>query len=209
MEENKELQKTIDTVVAEIAGLVIKDQDGLTIANEFLKKCKVTAKTVEDAYAGKLAEAQEKKKAAEAERKAVADEIKMFTDRLDKAEAAAKRIISAYLQEQERIRIEEDQKRRKEEEDRRIATAIETGHEEILDKPVTFVKAPEPQLSKGTYTVDVWEFEIVDKAKINPEFLVVDESAVRKTVQALKDRAVSVIGSGVKVTCRKDIRTRV
>lgn len=209
MTETTELQKTIDTVVAEIEGLVIQDQDGLAAANEFLKKVKATAKIVEETFSARLADAQEKKRVAETERKAVADEIKKYTDRLDRAESAVKRIMSAYLQEQERLRLEEDQRRKKEEDDRRLAAAIETGHEEILDKPVTFVKAPEPELAKGTYTVDVWEYEIIDKAKISPAYLIPDEVAIRKTVTSMKDRAQEIVGPGIRVTCRKDIRTRV
>lgn len=206
--DNTQLQKSVESVISAMELITIENQEQLTEANEFVKKCKVTAKEVEAFFSDDLSAAQEKKKAAEAERKAVSEKIKFFTDKLDKAERAIKNKMSAYLTEQERIRREEEAKKRAEEEARRIETAIETGHEEILDRPVAIVKEPEPELAQGTYTVDVWEYEIIDKTKINAEFLIPDEKGIGATVRSMKERAQSIVGPGVKVTCRKDIRTR-
>ncbi|ORC37285.1 hypothetical protein B4O97_03590 [Marispirochaeta aestuarii] len=205
----KDLQKTLETVLAEQQTIKIIDQESLEKANLFLTTCKQTSKFVEDHFSDELKEAQEKKKAAEAERKAVVQKIEHFTVPLGKAERTVKSQISAYLTEQERQRREEEARRRREEEERRLAEAVETGEEEILDKPITYVKPPEPELAKGTYTVDVWEFEIVDKAKINPAYLIPDTKAIGAAVRSMKDRAQEALGEGVKVICRKDIRQRI
>lgn len=204
-----DLQKSVDAIIKQMDNIVVDSRDALTAANEFIVKCKQTSKEVENAYSDELTAAQDKKKAAEAERKEIANKIKTFTDPLAKAERTIKNKISAYLTEQQRIRIEEDARRRKEEEERRLETAIKTGHDEVLDKPIVTIKEPEPELAKGTYTVDVWEYEIIDKTKINPEFLIPDEKGIGATVRSMKDRAQAIVGDGVRVTCRKDIRSRV
>ena len=85
---------------------------------------------------------------------------------------------------------------------------MEPGHEDILEKPIAVVKSEAPKVA-GTYTVDVWEFEIVDKTKINPAFIIPDEKAIGQVVRGMKEKAQELIGEGVKVTCRKDIRAKV
>jgi hypothetical protein len=207
--QTTDLTRTVDSIIAQVQGLVIETDEAYQATGEFLKKCKLTAKTVEEFYAADLNAATEKKKAAEAERKAVADAIKVYTDKLDRAERAAKSLMSAYLTKKEEERRKEDARRRKEEEDRRLAAAIDSGHEEILDKPVVIIKTPEPPKVDGTYSVDVWEYEILDKAKINPAYLVADEKAIGSLVRSQHERAADILGPGVRVYSRKDIRTRV
>jgi len=205
---NTDLQKTVDTVLLQMQTLSVKTDEQYIEAGEFLKKCKVTAKTVEEYYSDELSSAQEKKKAAEAERKAVADKIKAFTDKLSAAERTVKRIMGEYQMEQEIRRREAEEARRREEEERRLNEAIETGKEEALEKPIA-VKKEEPVKVSGTYTVDVWEFEIINKAQINPDYLIPDERAIGSLVRSMKDKAQDLLGPGVRVTCRKDIRARV
>jgi hypothetical protein len=209
MEEIKDLQQHVDTVLSRMETITVADQEGYTAAGEFLRKVKQSVKLVEDHFAEELKAAQDKKREAEAERKAVADQIKTFTDKLNRAERAVKKIMGDYLAEEERKRRQIEAQRRKEEEDRRLAEAEETGNEEILDRPVVTKKEPEPPKLEGTYSVDVWEYEIVDISKINPEFLMPDTTAIGKAVRNMKDKAQSLIGPGVKVTCRKDMRVRV
>lgn len=207
--QTTDLARTVDGVIAEVQGLVIETDEAYQATGEFLKKCKTTAKIVEDFYAADLNAATEKKKAAEAERKAVADAIKVYTDKLDRAERAVKSLMSAYLTKKEEERRKEDARRRKEEEDRRLASAIESGHEEILDKPVVITKAPEPPRVDGTYSVEVWEYQIVDKSRINPAYLVADEKSIGSLVRSQHEKAQDILGPGVRVYSRKDIRARV
>jgi hypothetical protein len=208
MAKTKDLQKTVDTVLAELQHAKVTDQESLESANKLLVTCKQTIKYVEEHYDADLTAAQEKKKAAEAERKAVVAEIDRFRVPLTKAESMVKRQMSEYLREQERIRQETERKRREEEEAKRLDAAINTGREEVLDKPIAVEKEPEPELAKGTYTTKVWKYEIIDKQKINPEFLIPDEKAIGATVRSMKERAQAVLGDGVRVYSDIDVRAR-
>lgn len=204
----KELTISVDAITAKVEGLVIETTEAYEATGEFLKNCKKTAKEVETFYSEELTTATDKKKAAEAERKEVSNKIKLFTDKLDRAAKAANTLMGNFLTKQEAANKKIDDDRREAEADKRLDLAIETGHEEILEKPIAVVKSEAPKV-EGTYTVDVWEFEIVDKTKINAAFIIPDEKAIGQTVRSMKERAQELIGEGVKVTCRKDIRARV
>jgi hypothetical protein len=208
MAKTKDLQKTVDTVLAELQHAKVTDQESLESANKLLVTCKQTIKYVEEHYDADLTAAQEKKKAAEAERKAVVAEIDRFRVPLTKAESMVKRQMSEYLREQERIRQETERKRREEEEAKRIDAAIETGREEVLDKPIAVEKSPEPELAKGTYTTTVWKYEIVDKQKINPDYLIPDEKSIGSLVRTQKEKAQAILGDGVRVYSDIDVRAR-
>ena len=108
----KELTITVDAITAKVESLVIETTEAYEAPGEFLKNCKKTAKQVNDFYADDLNTATDKKKAAEAERKEVSNKIKLFTDKLDRAERAAKTLMSNFLTNQAA-------KQRKEEEDRK------------------------------------------------------------------------------------------
>lgn len=205
----KELQKSVDTVLAEMDRITIDSDEHYEQAGSFLRKVKQTAKVVEDAYTDELEAAKEKKKQAEAERKEVQQNIKYFTDQLERAEKIVKRQMSEYLAEQERKRREAEAKRRKEEEEVRLAQAEETGDERYLDTPVAPKKEPAPPKAEGTYTVEVWKYEITNKAKINPDYLQPNEKAIGALVRSMKGEAQAVLGEGVKVYSEKEVRARV
>jgi len=206
--ETTELTRSVDAITAKVETLVIETTEAYEATGEFLKNCKKTAKQVEAFYSEDLTAATDKKKAAEAERKEVSNKIKLFTDKLDRAERAAKNLMSNFLTKQEVANRKADADRRKIEEEKRLDLAIETGHEEILEKPIAVVMSEVPKV-EGTYTVDVWGYEIIDKTKINAAFIIPDEKAIGQVVRSMKEKAQELIGEGVKVTCRKDIRARV
>ena len=121
-----------------------------------------------------------------------------IVDRLDQGERKLKMAIGAYQQEQERIRREAqraaDELARKEREklEKRAALAAAKGQEEkaaTLAEQAQTVVAPvqmeAPKLT-GISTRTVYRFEITDPALVPREYLVVDESRIRKVVQALK-----------------------
>ena len=93
-----------------LQSIKIDGQESLNKANNLLIACKQTVKTVEEYYDGDLKAAQELKRQAESERKAVVDAIDKFKVPLSKAERMVKQQISAYLTEQDRIRAEEERK---------------------------------------------------------------------------------------------------
>ena len=209
IEETTDISKVTKSVeeVLSLQLVAIGTQAEYTAAGEFLIKCKKTAKFVKDHYDLELKTAQKKKGEAEAERRAVVDKIQAFTDKLDHAERQVKNVMATFYATEERRRIQAEQKRRQEEEEKRLQTAIDTGHEEVLDKPIAVKKEEKPK-AVGTYAVDVWEYQITDKSRINPDYLIPDEKAIGTLVRSQKERAAKILGPGVNVVCRKDIRAR-
>ncbi|MCH8476361.1 MAG: hypothetical protein LAT56_00245 [Wenzhouxiangella sp.] len=196
--KTKSIEKHIDQVVSEIAGLTIQTDQQYKEATAFLRdKVKPSITMVKDHF-------EEDRKKTYAEYKAVTDSIKTYTDRLTAVEKSVKRMLSAYVQEQEKKRIEEARKAAAEAEERRLQEAIETGKEETLEEP--FVpEVPKPAVEKedGIVYVDRWTFEIEDESQIPREYLIVDMQKIRKVVQALKDDAKI---AGVKVVKTKEVR---
>jgi hypothetical protein len=203
-----EIQKHIDTVLAELRTTEIRSTEEYEAAGAFLRKCKESTKFVQDAFGDELKAAQEKKRQAEAERKEIDAKIRQFTTPLSDAERSVKVAIVRWTTEQERIRREEIEANRRAEQERRLAEAIESGKDEILDKPV-IVKAETqaPPKIDGTYFVETWKWEIEDIAKINPDYLLADEVKIRKVVGALKADAAKLVG-GIRVWSEKETRVR-
>lgn len=190
--ETKDLQKHVDQVIAEMTGLVIRNDKENAFAAEFLKKVKETQKTVTEHFEPKKREAYEPYKA-------ILDEIKRFTDALGKAEKAVKQKMSAYRAEQERKRREAEaearriaeERARKEAEERLLAEAEATGDESVLDEPIeveTYTPPPEkePEKIDGISYVSHWTFEITDVNAIPREYMMPDEKKIRGVVKAMK-----------------------
>lgn len=126
------------------------------------------------------------------------------------AERLYKGAIARYQSEQMRIRREEqtriEQELRKREEDRRMAEAEalaaggqQEAAEELLDQPVF---APVVELAApsapGVSSRKHYSFRIVDPSKINRDYLVPDETKIRKIVNALGLDAMQLVG-GIEV----------
>lgn len=135
----------------------------------------------------------------DAAKKAIMDLFRAPEDRLARAESGIKRAMIAYSEEQERIRREEqrkaDEAARKERErvEAQARKAAESGKvekAEQLEERAAAVVAPviqreAPKVS-GVNMRDAWLFEITDPNLVPREYLVVDESKIRKIVGALK-----------------------
>lgn len=117
----------------------------------------------------------------------------------DKAESLIKRAILTYQQEQSRIQAEAqrkaDESARKEreklaEQARKAEAAGKTEKAEEIQQRAAAVVAPIVQVSPpkiaGMSTREVWKFEVTDAAMVPREYMVVDETRIRKVVQALK-----------------------
>lgn len=126
------------------------------------------------------------------------------------AERLYKGAIARYQSEQARIRREEQARieqelRAKAEEDRLAeALALEAGGqpelaERALERPVfaPVIEIAAPS-APGVTTRKHFSFRIVDPSKINRDFLVPDETKIRKTVNALGLDAIGLIG-GIEV----------
>ena len=101
----------------------------------------------------------------------VLSDIKKFTTPLGKAANATKAMMNRYLR----------------------STQVEEPDD------TETIPETQPPTSTGTSTYDVWSYEVVDISKVSPEFLVVDDGAVRKVVQDMHELAEGVVG-GIKVT---------
>ena len=137
---------------------------------------------------------------------------------LEQAEAILKRKLVGFQTEQERLRREEqakaDEAARKEREKlaARAAKAEQSGKVEKAEQlaaAAASVAAPIMQREvpkvAGIKTREVWLFEITDAALVPREYLVVDESRVRRVVQALKaDTKIP----GVRVYADKSLASR-
>lgn len=123
---------------------------------------------------------------------------KQHTAPLDEAEGIIKRGMAAYATEQQRIQ-QEEQKRleelaRKEAEEKQNAAAEaawDAGWQEeavatLEAPPVVIPKvAPPPPKIAGAVTRKVWKYRIVNEAAIPREYLMVDESKIRRVVTAM------------------------
>lgn len=200
--DTQELQKTVDGIIAEMATIKITSEEDALQAGSFLRKNKETQKFVKDYF-------EDARKTTYDAYKEVTDQIKFFVGKLEKAEKAVKRKVSDYQMEQERIRREEARRlaeeARKREEERRLAQAIETGDEEILEKPVEVpqVKVEEPRKMDGVSFVEKWTYEIQDVSQIPREYLMPDERKIRSHVASMKDKAKI---PGVRIYADKTVR---
>lgn len=134
------------------------------------------------------------------------------------AEARIKTAIGTFQSERERIakeaqaRAEEAARKEREKIAARIAKAEANGrvekasvlHERMAEviAPVLVASAPKVQ---GVLTRSVWKFEVTDPALLPREFLLVDESKIRKIVNALQgDTNIP----GVRVYAEKQVTAR-
>ncbi len=128
--------------------------------------------------------------------------FKKFSDRLGVAERNVKGAIGRYTQEQDRIRREEARKaaadaERKEQKLRDQADkAEEKGNtrraQTLHDRADNVAAAPtetEAPKVEGVSTSMVWDFEIVDPAKVPDKYKTIDEKKIRGVVRALKGDA--------------------
>lgn len=202
--ESKEITKVkenITTVVTMMKAMTVQTDQQVKEASEFLRKIKQSEKVVHEVLDPQVKSLYEPYKAK-------TDERKGYLDQLSKAEKEVKRMIGDYQTKQRQIREEQARKEREAEEERRLAAAIDTGHEEVLDKPVTSAKPPEPEKLEGVYTTTVWKWEVVDKSKINATFLAVDEKAVNALVRSKKDEAAALLGPGIRIYSEEQVRAR-
>lgn len=132
-------------------------------------------------------------------KKAIMDFFRAPSDQLDQAESRIKRAMIGYSEEQERIRREEQRKadEKAERERQKLARQAEearlagkTERAETLDLRQAAVVAPivqrEAPKVAGTALREVWKFDITNEMDIPRGFLIVDESKIRKVVQAMK-----------------------
>lgn len=184
---------TIDIETALTRAKVFKVTDDATRlkASESRKQVKVWEKEIGAKYDGRIEDLYRPYKELLAERKEYLDTLKTL-------DGIFKKAMEAYDAEQDRIRREAAAI----EEKKRLA-ALASGKPEEAPAPVV---EPAPVVAAaGEYSVEVWEYEVVDFAKVPDEYKALDASKVGQVVKAMKSLT-SI--PGINVTSRKDIRQR-
>lgn len=183
--EVKELRTQADDIVAAANALVVADDKGMGNATELL---------------GWIASA---KKGFEGKRKMLVKPLndhvktintmfKEYTAPLEAADSTLRGKVLSYRQEQERIRREEEARLRKLAEEERARLEEEAEREGTPPPPP--MPIPQVQVRRQAKTTrgdfgtvsakKVWDFEIVDASAVPPEFLMVNEKAIRAAVKA-------------------------
>ena len=187
--------------------LAVTTDEQYVAAGEFLKGAKATAAQVKAVFDPIVAKAHEAHKTATAARSQMLQPI-------EEAERIVKGAMVKFVDQREAERRAAERKAadealRKAEEER-IARAVELEAEgksaeaeveiarPLVAAPVAPVAIAAPPKVAGVSTKKVWRFEIVDVSAIKREFMVPNETAIRKAVESLNEGAAAVVG-GIRV----------
>lgn len=123
-----ELKTQALAIPLEARSIIVKNQDSLTVANDFLAEVKRMAQRIAETFDPQISQAHKL-------HRSLIDEKKKFTDPLDLAEKLVKPKIAAYLAEQQRIKREAEEARaRAEEEARKFAERAVAKAEKLEEK---------------------------------------------------------------------------
>lgn len=204
-ESSLRYQKSNAVVVERALEIVVTDSQSYANAAQFLLDIKDKRKFLDNEFEDSITAAHEAhKKVLALKRKA--------TDGLDEAERIVKPKIATYLAEEEKKRRDEEARlqaeaqKRAETEALELAAAAEKAGdhaeaEAIINDPVVapvLVLQPTTPKVSGIAMRKKWTFRIVNAALLPREYLTPDEQAIRKVVEALKDKANI---PGVRVFC--------
>jgi len=200
--EVKELRTQADGVVAAANVLVVANDKGMADATEMLSW-----------IAGAKKRFEEKRKALvkplNDHVKTINSMFKEYTAPLEAADSTLRGKVLNYRREQERIRQEEEERIRKlaEKEQARLEEqAAKKGAPPPPPMPIPQVQEQARTVRGDLGTVSakkVWDYEIVDERQIPPEFMMVNEKAIRAAVKA----GVRNI-PGVKIYQREELAVR-
>lgn len=189
----------------------IATADDYVQAGEYLKRCKGALKQIEDARVRITKPINESLREVNAQAR---ESSQPWTQ----AESLIKNAMLVYQSDQERLQREEQRKRdeaaRKEREKleaqaAKAAAAGKVDRAAQLEERAATVVAPvvtrEVPKVAGQSTREVWLFEIEDPAKVPREYLAIDESKIRKVVNALKGETVI---AGVRIYSEKRLASQ-
>lgn len=199
MPDTAPMQSAGTDLVTRAEAMKVTNAEQFQEAGQLLLDAKALVRKIQGEFA------PSKKAAHEAHKSVVQLEARML-EAPQHAENVLKRVIGAWqAAETKRIRDEEQRLAaiaRKEQEDRQLAEAAQleaSGQkelaEEVVSRPVVapVVSIPKPAV-RGVTTVMLRRYRIVDASKINRQFLIPDETAIRKVVEALGKDAEQVVG---------------
>ena len=196
-------QKALTVIKVGSTSIEVRDQTSLTAANGLLLDVKALRRRFDDEFDPAIARWHAGHKAAVAQKK-------KFTDPLDEAERIIKPRITAYLVEQDNIRLEAERAAErarlqiaKEAQDASdVATElikqgntaeadelIDLAYEKIREINADTPFVPEKPSAPGVSMRETWDYEIVDAALIPRTFLVPDLTMIRRYGQNMKHQA--------------------
>jgi hypothetical protein len=181
-----------EQLLARTAKLAIRDQEGYTEAAGWLKSIKGFLKAIEDARTRITKPINESLREVNAQAK---DAAAPFLE----SEIKIKRAMIAWSDEQDRLQREEQRRLNEASEKERLrlqeiadraAAKGQTTKAEQFEERALAVTAPIAQTAApkvgGISIPKVWTFEITDEDLIPREYLLIDETRIRKIVTALK-----------------------
>lgn len=179
--------------LVEAKAFEIDSQQMAELAADDLKRIKAYAKEVDERRKAITKPLDEVKKS-------IMDLFRPAVEYLEQAETALKSGLKKYIDAEEKKRRELEEAARKvareqaarlEAEAKAAAAQGQMEEARALEQQAAIAPAlvpaaaPTPKLS-GISTKEVWLFEITDPAAIPREYMMIDESKIRKVVQALK-----------------------
>jgi DNA polymerase III psi subunit len=189
--------------------IVVVDQATMDEADAFFGVIKAMEKKIESVYKPLLDSAMEVKRAAEANRKKVADDWEAAKAPCVEATNYLNPMMYKFKKKQEeerrleQLRLEAEARKQEEERRLREAELLEQmgEHEEaarVIEEPVTVSVpvAPKPQAPSNFVAKENWQFEITDIDKLPRKYMVADEVMIRAEVKRMKGKT-SI--SGVRV----------
>ncbi|MFN3327783.1 MAG: hypothetical protein ACK40U_02865, partial [Fervidobacterium pennivorans] len=172
----------IDALAKACQTLTVVDDYSLEKGKELAKE----AKRIENFIEEKRKEAT---KPLLERKKQIDDFAKMLTANLNNAVKSLRQQIQKYEEEKERRRIEElrrleEERRRKEEELLQAQKQNDVSQFEKIQELQQFEQKVSQLSEKSSSLRMVWTFEVVDINAVPREYLVLDETAVRRAIQA-------------------------
>lgn len=212
------IEKRVADAHAEAAAIIIRDQDGLTRANEKSLVLKALIKEVDDTFEPLYKKAKESAALAKAtwdryrvpldgDYRRIKGEIGAFLIEQDRLKKEAEH--RAWMAEQEKIRVEAEARTVAEEALRKASIAEKNGHNERAEKILNKAAEEETKISEriavataaaaapipvraqtiGISTREDWDIELVDVNLVPREYMVFDDVKARRDVRASKGAA--------------------
>ena len=213
----KEIGVSADKMLATTKELKITTQDNYVGASDILKTIKATSKDI-------VARRKAITVPLDTAKKSVMDLFRTPIESLVSAEIIIKDAMVGYTDEQERLRIVEQDKldrqaraeedRKKRALDAKIEKAKADGNEDKVEElqekkeevsVAAPIVAPKTETPTGISYKTVWDFKVVDATKVPREYLIVNEQMLRKFAGATKGK---IAVPGVEFTSRKEVASR-
>lgn len=213
-----EIEEKSQVTVSALSQIAITNNEDNAKASTLIRGVKGLQKTVKETFRPHI-------EAAHKAWKALIAEEKKHLEPLERAESIVEEKIKEYLREEEKKRIEaqrkadEEAKKEAEKERARLEKqaeklankgkgeeAQEKLQEAAMVNRISPIIESQAQKQEGIHTAKIWKFRITNDQLIPREFLVPDESKIRKYVSAMKDSGKI---AGVEIYFEEDLRVRV